>query len=155
MTRINWDRKCSKPQSWIYKIDIKFWPPLPPPSPNQGWENARFGFHPWLEGMGVCCSIVFCPRMQVGKRQVTNVMKEIIVDLVKIPRDMINWLSFIYLSYCVSFVITIRLRAVSLFSWSVKQNARDWRRETGRSLAHALPSLNLQKAVHITIFFLV
>ena len=63
--------------------------------------------------------------MQVGKRQVTNVMKEIIVDLVKIPRDMINWLSFIYLSYCVSFVITIRLRVVSLFSWSVKQNARD------------------------------
>lgn len=53
--------------------------------------------------------------MQVGKRQVTNVMKEIIVDLVKIPRDMINWLSFIYLSYCISFGITIRLRAVSLF----------------------------------------
>ena len=92
--------------------------------------------------------------MQVGKRQVTNVMKEIIVDLVKIPRDMINWLSFIYLSYCVSFDITIRLRAVSLFSWSVKQNALDWRRETGRSLARALLSLSLQKAVHITIFVL-
>ena len=122
------------------------------------WRVLAFArLHPSLEGMGVCCSIVFCPRMQVGKRQVTNVMKEIIVDLVKIPRDMINWLSFIYLSYCVSFGITIRLRAVSLFSWSVKQNARDWRRETERSLARALPSLNLQKASVVStrlIYFL-
>ena len=43
-------------------------PPLPPPpKKNQGRENGAvlpFGrLHPWFGGMGVCCSILFCPRL--------------------------------------------------------------------------------------------
>ena len=41
-------------------------PPLPP---NQGWENGAFwlsrGYILHLGGMGVCCSILFCPRSQL------------------------------------------------------------------------------------------
>ena len=51
------------------KIDGKFVPPLPPLPPNQGWEIGAFWllrcFILDLGGMGVCCSILFCPRMQV------------------------------------------------------------------------------------------
>ena len=43
-------------------------PPPPPPKKNLGWENGE----PWLSrgfildigGVGVCCPILFCPRMK-------------------------------------------------------------------------------------------
>ena len=40
----------------------------PPLSPNQEWENGAFcpsrGFILDLWGMGVCCSILLCPRLK-------------------------------------------------------------------------------------------
>ena len=45
------------------KIDDKF---RAPSSPNQAWENGAFGISRGFifdfGGMGVCCSILFCPR---------------------------------------------------------------------------------------------
>ena len=52
----------------LHKINGKPRPP-PPLPPNQGCENGAFlpfaRLHPWffLGGMGVCCSILFCPRL--------------------------------------------------------------------------------------------
>ena len=56
-------------QSWT-KLTKNLYPPPPSPA-NQGWENGAF----WLlrgfildlggGGMGVCCSIFFCPRLQM------------------------------------------------------------------------------------------
>ena len=52
----------------LHKINGKPRPP-PPLPPNQGCENGAFlpfaRLHPWFfwGGMGVCCSILFCPRL--------------------------------------------------------------------------------------------
>ena len=47
-----------------------------PSPPNQGWENGAFlsfaRLHPCLGGMGVCCSILFCPRLQSWTKQMEN-----------------------------------------------------------------------------------
>ena len=81
MTRSNWDRKWSKPQSWIYNMDRKFGSPSPKSRMGK-WRVLAFArIHPWLGEMGVYCSIL-SPRMQVEKRQVNNVMKQIVLRII-------------------------------------------------------------------------
>ena len=86
MTRINWDRKCSKPQSWIYKIDRKFGPPPPPRPPNQRWEKGAFwlsrGFILDLGGWGFTVLFYYVQECRWEKRQVNNVMKQIVLRII-------------------------------------------------------------------------
>ena len=47
------------------KIDGKFVPRLSPKSRMGKWRVLAFArLHPWFGGMGVCCSILFCPRLK-------------------------------------------------------------------------------------------
>ena len=65
LTKISRERTIINKPTILDKINGK---PRPPPPPlNQGWENGAFlpfaRLHPWFGGMGVCCSILFCPRL--------------------------------------------------------------------------------------------
>ena len=60
-----------------------------------------------------------------------------------------------YNGYCLCHVPCVRLRAVSLFSWSIEQNARDTQMTTQHSRARALPLLNLKKKRDCSQFTLV
>ena len=56
---------------WKTQTQTQTTPPPPPPPPNQGWENGVVfcpsrSFILDLGGMGVFCSILFCPRLQIS-----------------------------------------------------------------------------------------
>ena len=56
-----------------------------------------------------------------------------------------NWFIYIYIYICIR-SCSVRLRAVSLFSWSVEQNSRDTQMTTRVTEGvRALPILNLKK----------
>ena len=59
--------------SILDKIDGKFETPLPPKSRTGKWRVLAFArLHPCFGGIGVCCSILFCPRLQSWTKKMGN-----------------------------------------------------------------------------------